>query len=111
MEKGALRETYHFSSQTEIVIRDLYYLIARLMDRNAEPIWNAAPRKNEISRQLGDSSKARRDLDWEPKVPLEEGLKLTIAWWKNHPELWRTSDEESLEWERLHTFQKRGTSA
>ena len=54
LEKGAPKEIYHFSSKSEIVIRDLYSLIARLMDTNIEPIWNATTRTNEISRQVGD---------------------------------------------------------
>lgn len=112
LEKGSPKEIYHFSSQSEIVISDLCGLIAKLMDAGVEPIWNAAARPNEISRQVGDSSKARKELGWAPEVSLEEGLKLTIAWWKDHPELWRSSDEDSLAWERLHMSPKgQGTTA
>jgi len=106
LERGAPKEIYHFSSQTEIVIRDLYYLVAKLIGIHLEPIWNAVARTNEISRQVGDSSKARTQLGWEPKVPLEQGLELTISWWRNHPELWRTSDEDSLAWQRLHAAKR-----
>jgi dTDP-glucose 4,6-dehydratase len=30
-----------------------------------------------------DISKARRVLGWEPRVELEEGLQLTIAWFRD----------------------------
>jgi nucleoside-diphosphate-sugar epimerase len=29
-----------------------------------------------------DCSKAREELGWEPRVPLDEGIKRTIAWWR-----------------------------
>ena len=31
-----------------------------------------------------DISKARRMLGYEPKVPLEEGLRRTGAWYRQH---------------------------
>jgi len=102
LQKGAPGEIYHFSSQREIAISDIYRLIAKLMDTVVEPVWNATPRRNEISRQVGDSSKARRELGWTPEVSLEKGLQLTIAWWRDHPEMWRTAEEDSLAWKRLH---------
>lgn len=38
---------------------------------------------NELFEQwVCDSTRARRELDWKPEVPFEEGIKLTIAWYK-----------------------------
>ena len=39
--------------------------------------------KHEIQDQWLDITKARRDLGWEPKTSLEEGLKKTIAWYRS----------------------------
>jgi len=36
----------------------------------------------EIDRQYLDSSKAKRDLGWQPGVGLEEGLRRTTAWYR-----------------------------
>jgi nucleoside-diphosphate-sugar epimerase len=30
-----------------------------------------------------DSSKAKRDLGWEAEVPLEEGLRRTVEWFRD----------------------------
>ena len=38
-------------------------------------------------RRRPDISKARRLLDWEPKVDLDEGLQLTIAYFRNKLQL------------------------
>ncbi|RLC93247.1 MAG: sugar dehydratase [Chloroflexi bacterium] len=37
---------------------------------------------NEIQAQYLDSGKARRVLDWAPRYSLEEGLKETLAWYR-----------------------------
>jgi len=38
--------------------------------------------KDDPQTRRPDISKARRVLGWEPKVPLEEGLRLTIEWFR-----------------------------
>jgi dTDP-glucose 4,6-dehydratase len=30
---------------------------------------------------------AREVLGWEPEIPIADGLKNTIAWFREHPEL------------------------
>lgn len=93
IERGKAGEVYHLSSQREIVMRDLYHLIARLMNSDIEPIWNIQNRVQEVNRLSGDSTKARREFNWQPQISLEEGIAKTIAWWKQHPELWIHSSQ------------------
>jgi len=38
----------------------------------------------DIKRRVPDTSKSKRLLKWEPKVSLEDGLKITIDWFKEH---------------------------
>jgi CDP-glucose 4,6-dehydratase len=38
----------------------------------------------EISRQWVDSGKLRAATGWEPRIELEEGLRRTIAWYREH---------------------------
>jgi UDP-glucose 4-epimerase len=38
-------------------------------------------RFEDVRRRVPDISRAREVLGWEPQVPLQEGLKRTIAWW------------------------------
>lgn len=35
-----------------------------------------------------DYSKIKNELGWEPKVAFDEGIKLTIDWYKNHKNWW-----------------------
>ena len=41
----------------------------------------------EIDRQYIDSTKLRELSGWEPAVDLEEGLALTLEWYREHPEV------------------------
>jgi dTDP-glucose 4,6-dehydratase len=47
------------------------------------------PEKSEVSRLLSDSSKASRLAGWRAEVPLEEGLRRTIGWVREHMDLFR----------------------
>ncbi len=89
LEKGKPGEVYHLSSGKEVVMKDLYDLIAKLLGSNLKATWNMDPRPHEIDRLCGNSDKARSAFNWKPEVSFEEGLKITIEWWKSHPELWK----------------------
>ncbi|MDQ1485617.1 MAG: dTDP-glucose 4,6-dehydratase [Actinomycetota bacterium] len=44
------------------------------------------PQDDPLVRQP-DITVARRDLGWEPKVDIQDGLRYTIDWFKTHPQL------------------------
>ena len=39
-------------------------------------------------RYLLDASKIRNGLGWAPTIALAEGLRETVAWYRDHPEWW-----------------------
>lgn len=82
LEKGRSGEIYHLSSGEERAVSELFKRIAELCSVPSRPVWNQHTRPIDAMRQAGDSTKARRELGWEPQVPLEEGLRLTIEWWR-----------------------------
>jgi len=47
------------------------------------------PERSEVMRLLCDNTKAADTLGWRPKVPFEEGLKHTLEFVAQHPELFR----------------------
>jgi CDP-glucose 4,6-dehydratase len=62
-------------------------MIARLADTDVEPqILGTGNPAGEIDRQYVDPTKIRELLGWEPSVDLEEGLRRTIEWYREHPE-------------------------
>ncbi len=56
-------------------------IIKRLVGSPA-PIVHVPARQEEIARRQPDTTKARRNLGWQPEVGLEEGLSQTIAWFR-----------------------------
>lgn len=69
----------------EIAIRDLVQRIAGLTSATGQLEIGALPyRPNEIWRMYADSSRARRELGWAPKVGLEDGLRRTVEWYRSY---------------------------
>ena len=48
-------------------------------------IRGAGTPHGEIDRQWVDATKLRELTGWAPAVDLEEGLRRTIAWYREHP--------------------------
>ena len=51
----------------------------------APDVRGAGVPDGEIDRQFIDSSKLRGLTGWEPKIGLEQGLALTLDWYREHP--------------------------
>ena len=76
-------EAFNFSNEIQITVIDLVRRILALMGSNLEPdIKNQA--SNEIRHQYLSAEKARKMLGWAPSFELEEGLKRTIAWYREN---------------------------
>ena len=70
----------------ELSVLDLAHWIRDLTGSTSELVFVPRPQDDPRVRQP-DITRARDVLGWEPKVPIEEGLRRTIAWFKAHPEL------------------------
>ena len=74
-------EPINLGSGQEIAIRELGPLIARLMDYRGRFVYDTSKPNGQPRRQLS-IERAKRLLGWQPTTSLEEGLKQTIAWWR-----------------------------
>ncbi len=76
-------ETFNFSTETQVTVRELVGLILRLMDSELEPeVQNRAC--HEIRHQYLSAAKARRLLAWQPLFTLTQGLQRTIPWYRSY---------------------------
>lgn len=67
----------------EITIGDLARIVLHMVAETVSGIvYNPLP-KDDPTRRRPDISLARRVLGWEPKIPLEQGLKETIAYFRD----------------------------
>ena len=72
---------FNFSNETQITVLELVERLLKLMDSNLEPeVRNEAV--NEIRQQYLSAERARNVLGWRPLFSLEEGLRATIAWYR-----------------------------
>ena len=80
----AVGETFNFCTGHGVSIAKLVELIKQPTGFKSEIIWNTIPKRPlDIAVLIGDYSKAKRILDWEPKFTLETGIKLTTDFWMN----------------------------
>jgi len=73
----------NLGNPNEFTIMELAKRVARLTGRESKIIYKPLPQDDPRQRQP-DISKAKKILKWQPKIQLEEGLKITIDWFKNH---------------------------
>jgi CDP-glucose 4,6-dehydratase len=74
-------QAFNFSNEAQITVLDLVRQILELMGSDLQPnIRNEV--SNEIRRQYLSAAKARQVLGWAPLYTLEQGLELTIRWYR-----------------------------
>ena len=74
-------EPINLGSGEEISIRDLATLIARIMDYRGRFVYDTGKPNGQPRRRLS-VERAERLLGWRARTSFEEGLKKTIAWWR-----------------------------
>ena len=65
----------------EFTMLELAELVIRLTGTSSKLVYKPLPSDDPTQRRP-DISLAKKELDWEPTIPLEEGLKKTIAYFK-----------------------------
>ena len=80
----AIGETFNVSSGVGVTIKELADKVADLTEFKGDVVWRSMPRRPlDIMHLVGSNEKIHRVLDVPEPVPLDEGLKKTIDWWKN----------------------------
>jgi dTDP-glucose 4,6-dehydratase len=75
------RYPVNLGNPAELSMLEFADRIQRLMGSNLERVFKPLP-EDDPRKRRPDISKARRVLGWEPKVPLEEGLRETVEYFK-----------------------------
>jgi len=65
----------------EITILEFARQVKQLTDSRSEIVFKPLP-QDDPKQRCPDITKAKKLLGWEPKIPLEEGLRLTLAYFK-----------------------------
>jgi dTDP-glucose 4,6-dehydratase len=67
----------------ECTLVDLAGMVRRLTDSSSPIVFRPLP-QDDPKRRRPDLAKARRLLGYEPRIPLEDGLRRTIAWFARY---------------------------
>jgi len=73
--------TYHVSSGVPVTVNDIFRKLSLLTEYKLEPRYGPA-RKGDVYRIALDNARAREQLGWEPRIPLDEGLRLTVDYFR-----------------------------
>jgi nucleoside-diphosphate-sugar epimerase len=76
-------EVIHICSGIGRSINEIALKIISICNSDSKPIHLEA-KPGEISRSVGDNSKAKKLLKWKPRFSFEEGLKKTVEWFKSN---------------------------
>jgi UDP-glucose 4-epimerase len=82
MKKEAAGQTLNVCTGTETKAADVSIQISRLTGGKVD-IGALPYKESEVWRHFG-SNKKLRSLGWKPKTDIEEGIKKTVEWYKNH---------------------------
>jgi NAD dependent epimerase/dehydratase len=92
---AALGQVVNVGSGIEVSIGDIVAKVAEIMGHELDVVVDdqrLRPKKSEVSRLLGDSSKAQQLAGWRAEVSLDEGLRRTSEWIRSHLHEYRTQE-------------------
>ncbi|MBW2975187.1 GDP-mannose 4,6-dehydratase [Candidatus Woesearchaeota archaeon] len=96
MEKAKPGEVYHLSTNNLISVRDIVGMICKKMKVGFDSaVENVPTRLGLDDAYILDSSKAKKEFKWEPKIEIDKGLDEVIGWVNDN---WNVISSEPLEY-------------
>jgi nucleoside-diphosphate-sugar epimerase len=80
--KNTRNQIINLGSLYEFTIKEAAMLIKKMLNSKSKIIYKPIP-KDDPTRRRPDITKARKLLNWQPRIKLEQGLLKTIDWFKN----------------------------
>ncbi len=96
MERGEPGRMYHLSPDAGVAVRDVVRALCRISGADFDAATRCvAERLGQDRAYVIDSTRARAELGWSPRVSLEEGLREVVDWVSR---CWDEIQRESLEY-------------
>lgn len=70
---------YNIGSASSYSVAELLEILLTQCQQQPEVIWGHQRRPSDVDEVVADIAKARRELNWQPQIPLQEGLKELCA--------------------------------
>jgi UDP-glucose 4-epimerase len=81
-QADATDEVFNVASGVETSLKTVAETLLRIMGSSMTPEQAPERRVNPVPRRLADIARAKAVLGFETSVPLEEGMKSLVAWWR-----------------------------
>jgi dTDP-glucose 4,6-dehydratase len=88
LERGQVGETYHVGTGVEKSIEEIADAVLAELGKPADLKTIIPDRPGHDRRYVLDWTKIRRELGWQPRIPFDEGLAETVAWYAKHRDWW-----------------------
>ena len=88
VEGGRPGEVYNIGGGTELTNHELTGLLLAAMDCDWSSVERVTDRKGHDRRYSVDITKISTELGYAPRVPFEEGLARTVAWYRENRSWW-----------------------
>ncbi|MBW4646951.1 MAG: NAD-dependent epimerase/dehydratase family protein [Goleter apudmare HA4340-LM2] len=85
-------EVFNVASGTETSLNELALSLAKVMKSDLKPEYGPERKVNPVQRRIADISKAKKLINFETKVSLEEGLERLVSWWSSQKQEKETSN-------------------
>jgi len=79
--EGVAGRVYNMAAGDRTTLNELLAHIGGLVGKEPDPRYDES-RLGDVKHSQADISAARRDLGYEPTTPVEEGLRLTLDWFR-----------------------------
>lgn len=97
MEKGRPGEIYHLSPDHGIAVKDVVRTICDKMEVDFEKaIKMVEERLGQDAAYVIDSSKAKEEFGWEPKITIDEGINECIKWVNDNWDVIKSMPQEYI---------------
>ncbi len=88
LERGVPGEIYNISAGEEHTNQQMTEWVLNILHKPQSLIQYVKDRPGHDRRYALDAIKIKNQLGWQPSIPLHEGLRTTISWYKDHLSWW-----------------------
>jgi dTDP-glucose 4,6-dehydratase len=86
LERGKAGTAYHVGGCRQIANLELLKMLLGILGKPESLLTSVTDRLGHDRRYAVDCSRIRKELGWAPEIPLEEGLRSTVDWYRSHSE-------------------------
>ena len=95
-QRGEIGSIYNVGTGRQTSLREAVEAACRIMNIKAVPEWGSMPNRTwDTDVWVAENGKIQRELGWRPRVNFEEGLRATVDWIREHPQLREFYEQQS----------------